>query len=237
MIDYYAQRAQEYERIYEKPERQEDLQFLRQFVEQQFAGHHVLEIACGTGYWTQVLADTAESVLATDINDEVLEVARSKSLPSSKVRFAREDAYSIPVHPETFTAGLSVFWWSHVPRIRLSRFLDGFHAALSDGARVLFIDNVYVEGSSTPISRTDASGDTYQNRRLQDGSQHEVLKNFPTNSDLRSAVAGSAVDIEVRFLRYYWILSYTVRLPAHRPEVQISPRPRKLRSVRGGADS
>ena len=127
------------------------------------------------------------------------------------VQFARHDAYALPPHSENCNAGLGVFWWSHVPRIRLNRFLDGFHAALNDGAQVVFIDNLYVGGSSTPISRTDASGDTYQNRRLEDGSQHEVLKNFPTKSELRSAVAGCGVDIEVRFLRYYWILSYTLR--------------------------
>jgi SAM-dependent methyltransferase len=211
MIDYYAKRAQEYEQIYHKPERQDDLQFLRQFVDQTLTGHRVLEIACGTGYWTELLAGVADSVVATDINEEVLEIARTKSLPASKVRFARQDAYALPPRAENCSAGLGVFWWSHVPRIRLNRFLDGFHAALNDGAQVVFIDNLFVEGSSTPISRTDASGDTYQNRRLEDGSQHEVLKNFPTKSELRSAVAGSGVDIEVRFLRYYWILSYTLR--------------------------
>jgi demethylmenaquinone methyltransferase/2-methoxy-6-polyprenyl-1,4-benzoquinol methylase len=78
------------------------------------------------------------------------------------------------------------------------------------GAQVVFIDNVYVEGSSTPVSRTDAHGDTYQTRRLDDGSKHEVLKNFPTESALRAAVDGLATDMRVEFLQYYWILTYRV---------------------------
>jgi demethylmenaquinone methyltransferase/2-methoxy-6-polyprenyl-1,4-benzoquinol methylase len=73
------------------------------------------------------------------------------------------------------------------------------------------MDNAYVEGSSTPISRVDDYGDTYQMRRLDDGSQHEVLKNFPSESALRATVDGMGLGVQVEFLQYYWILNY--RLP------------------------
>jgi demethylmenaquinone methyltransferase/2-methoxy-6-polyprenyl-1,4-benzoquinol methylase len=76
---------------------------------------------------------------------------------------------------------------------------------------VVFIDNAYVEGSSTPIARTDEYGDTYQIRRLDDGSTHEVRKNFPRESELRAAVEGLASVVRVEFLEYYWILSYQSR--------------------------
>ena len=76
------------------------------------------------------------------------------------------------------------------------------------------MDNAYVEGSSTPLSRTDESGDTYQIRKLDDGSIHEVLKNFPTESELRAAVDGLATEVQVEFLRYYWIFSYVLKADA-----------------------
>jgi len=79
---------------------------------------------------------------------------------------------------------------------------------------VVFIDNAYVEGSSTPDSRTDELGDVYQLRKLDDGSIHEVLKNFPTESELRAAVDGLATEVQVEFLRYYWILSYVPKVDA-----------------------
>jgi ubiquinone/menaquinone biosynthesis C-methylase UbiE len=122
MVSYYAERAQEYERIYHKPERQDDLQRLREFVERTFAGAHVFEVACGTGYWTEIVARAAASVVATDINEEVLAVARSKSIGSSKVEFRREDAYALPILPRRFDAGLSAFWWSHIPRAGFGAF-------------------------------------------------------------------------------------------------------------------
>ena len=118
----------------------------------------------------------------------------------------------MPVLPQKFTGGLAVFWWSHIPKARLRDFLRGFHDVLSPGARVVIIDNNYVEGSSTPISRTDEHGNTYQTRRLDDGSRYEVLKNFPTESELRLVLEGLADAVRVEKLQYYWILSY-VRQP------------------------
>ena len=209
MVTYYAERAAEYERIYHKPERQDDLLRLRKFVNRTFAGTAVFELACGTGYWTEILARSAASVVATDINEEVLAIARSKPIDPRTTTFRLADAYNLPTFPQKFTGGLAVFWWSHVPKAGLRDFLQGFHRLFSPGTRVVFIDNRYVEGSSTPISRTDEHGDTFQTRRLDNGTTHEVLKNFPTESELRTAVAGLASDVQAEFLQYYWILSYT----------------------------
>ena len=78
MLDYYAQRASEYERIYIKPERQADLRKLEEFLNNALRDEHVLEIACGTGYWTRVIAKSAASILATDYNSEVIELAKLK---------------------------------------------------------------------------------------------------------------------------------------------------------------
>ena len=211
MVRYYAKRAAEYERIYEKAERQEDLRWLRDFVERAFAGAHVFEAACGTGYWTEVVARSAASVVAVDINEEVLAIARFKPIDTRRTMMLRADAYALPLRPQRFTGGLAAFWWSHVPKAKLHDFLRGFHRIFSPGARVVFIDNAYVEGSSTPISRTDEHGDTYQQRGLDDGSRHEVLKNFPTESELRAAVHGMATEVRVELLRYYWVLSYVLR--------------------------
>jgi len=209
--EYYARRAAEYERIYAKPERQDDLARLRETLADSFRGRSVLEIACGTGYWTPHVAREARRVDAYDINEETLAIARSKSIDPTRVSFARGDAYAPPVANPRHDAGFAGFWWSHVPKQDMARFLAGFHAALAPGARVLFLDNRYVAGSSTPLSRTDAEGNTFQARTLDDGSTHEVLKNFPTPAELAAAVAPHATRSEVRLLEYFWLLDYTAR--------------------------
>lgn len=57
IISYYKDRAKEYEKKYSKPERQEDLKSIATILQEIFADKQVLEIACGTGYWTEKIAD------------------------------------------------------------------------------------------------------------------------------------------------------------------------------------
>jgi SAM-dependent methyltransferase len=211
LIDYYDRRAPEYERIYHRPERRGDLRELTSVLATLVAGRDVLEVACGTGYWTQLLAPRARSWLATDAAGETLALARAKTYPPGRVGFAVADAYALAAVPGRFDAALAGFWWSHVPRPRLSGFLAQLGRPLAPGSRVVFFDNRYVPGNSTPISRRDAAGNTYQLRRLDDGSAREVLKNFPTAAELLAAAALAGADSRsVVELRYFWCLTYVV---------------------------
>lgn len=208
LADYYARRAHEYERIYEKPERREDLRKLRGLVCSLLTDHDVLEVACGTGYWTEAISHTARSILATDVNDEVLQIARSKRYEHENVRFAEADAFTLDSVAGRLTAAFAGFWWSHILLNRIAGFLSVLHARLQPGALVVFFDNNYVEGSITPICRMDAEGNTYQMRELDEGNTYEVLKNFPTETQLRQAVAAFTTSINYGTLTYYWCLSY-----------------------------
>jgi len=205
---YYARRAPEYERIYQKPERPADLRSLRDFVAQTFAGCRVLEIACGTGWWTEVLSNTARSVVATDINDEVLAIARTKKLGAASVSFQRTDAFQLDQLAGDFDAALAVFWWSHLTPPDLEKFLQTLHRRLKPGSVVVFIDNQFVPGSSTPSSRRDEEGNTYQQRRLDDGSTTEVLKNFPTDEGITRVLQGQAKELTLCRSQYFWTVRY-----------------------------
>ncbi len=208
LVDYYARRAKEYELVYEKPERQAGLLELTALLKAALGNEAVIEIACGTGYWTQRIAETALSVLATDINQPVIEVAKSKKYPNNNVSFALADGYTLAGIEPAFTAGFGGFIWSHIPLERLSPFLDTLHAKVKAGGKIVFIDNNYVAGNSTPISRTDGSGNTYQRRMLKDGTAYLVLKNFPTQAQIRLLLQEKAVNIQFKRLEYFWCLTY-----------------------------
>ena len=207
--DYYGARAPEYDRVYLKPERQADLRELERWLPGVFAGRSVLEVACGTGHWTRWIAPAASRVLALDAAVQTLAVARTRVDPA-KVELVHGDAYALPPAARGFEAGFAGFWISHVPRSRVREFLHGFHAALVPGAKVVLLDNRFVEGSSTPISELDAQGNTYQVRTLDDGSTHRVMKNFPSQEALRHAVEGMAEDVQFHAWPYFWALEYRV---------------------------
>lgn len=206
MTAYYQARAREYEAIYDKPERQADLAALKSWLANAARGRAILEIACGTGYWTAVAAATAQVIHATDFNSSPLDIARAKHL-GAHVTFGKADAYALPDVDAMFDCGMAHFWWSHVARADEQGFLTHLASKLAHGARLLMIDNRFVAGSSTPIARTDADGNTYQLRKLSNGSTHAVLKNFPTSADLRAALAPVAKKVEVVEFTYFWALA------------------------------
>jgi SAM-dependent methyltransferase len=213
LVDYYGRRAAEYEAIYAKPERQADLGRVRAWLREELAGNRILEIACGTGYWTAWLAPVAAAIVATDASSDVLAIARAKTYPPGRVRFEQADAYALASVPGRFTAAFAGFWYSHVPRERRAAFLANVHARLGSAGRVVLLDNRYVEGSSTPIAHRDAAGNTFQRRRLADGGVYEVLKNFPARAELEAVLQPSARGLSVVELEYYWGASYTIAAP------------------------
>ena len=210
MVDYYKLRAAYYERVYHKPERQSDLREMEAWISRLFAGRRVLELACGTGWWTPHGARHAQSWLATDVNPQTMDLARQKDLPAG-VGFATVDAYTLGgLDPSAcFDAVFAGCWWSHVPVQLLAPWLAVVQARLLPGARIVFLDNSYVQTSNLPITRTDDEGNTYQNRTLDDGSVHEVLKNFPTAAQVQ-AVAGPG-ERDFRWTQWtpYWAAEWT----------------------------
>lgn len=212
MQSYYASRAREYDTVYTKPERQSDLRKIEKWLPSVLRGRRVLEIACGTGYWTQFLAPVAASIVAIDSAEETLRIARER-VASATVSFAVADAYAPGRAGGAFDAAFAGFWFSHVPNERQVEFLAALNAALEPGAKVVFLDNLFVEGSSSPISEQDGRGNTYQSRSLSDGSLHRVLKNFPSEAHLRALVAaGLGGSPRYTCWSYFWAFEY--RVPA-----------------------
>ncbi len=210
MQSYYAARAGEYDAVYEKPERQADLRQIEQWLPSALYGERLLEVACGTGYWTQFLAPVASSIVAVDSSAETLRIARQR-VPQSTVLFEVGDAYALEHHGGLFSAAFAGFWFSHVPLERQREFLRGLNEVLEPGAKVVLLDNRFVEGSSSAIAESDATGNTYQSRKLIDGSTHRVLKNFPSEAQLL-ALTGGGLGQAAAYASwpFFWAFEYRV---------------------------
>ncbi len=204
MVEYYAARAGEYEKLYEKPERQADLRRMTAVVQDLFQGKTVLEIACGTGWWTQRIAQTAQSILATDINEPMLDIARSKNYPRQNVIFRRDDMFNTAI-AQTFDGLFAGYIWSHIFLDQLDEFLAQAARWVKPGGLMVFVDNRFVDDSNTPICFTDAVGNTFQDRQLENGEVYRILKNFPEPAFVREKLERVAAPVEVVEFEYYWL--------------------------------
>lgn len=204
---FYAKSASNHDRIYDRPERQADLQAMRAHLASTLRGHTVLELACGTGFWTRLIAEVADRVVATDINPEMIAMARLRALPADKVELRIADAYDLPQGLGDFTAVFIGFWWSHVKREDQEKFLAQLKAKVGKDILVVLLDDAYVEGSSDTVARTDQEGNTYQIRMAPDGERYEIPKTYPSDSALRKKLASSVREIKIVRLEYYWLLT------------------------------
>lgn len=210
LVTYYKLRAQEYDRLYDRPDRQEDIRGLAALLRPAVAGRRVLELAAGTGYWTPIMAASAESIVATDINPETLAIARARDYAAGNVEFRVADAYRPEQVAGDFDCVVAGYFLSHVPRDRVVPFLTSVVDRVGHGGRVVLIDNLYVDDSNLPITRTDDDGNTYQDRELEDGRRFEVLKNFYGAAELEDLASPYASTIRVELLTYYWLLTFDI---------------------------
>jgi ubiquinone/menaquinone biosynthesis C-methylase UbiE/protein-tyrosine-phosphatase len=173
-------------------------------------GRDVLEIACGTGYWTEVIATVARSVVATDVNPAMIALADARLRGTRNVELEVDDAYSLPHLGRRFSAAAAVWWWSHMPKARIGEFLGSLHRQLLPGARVLFVDQLPDAYEAEGRHRVE-TGDIVEARTLPDGRTFRVIKNFPTDAEMRSLLGDRAEDVNYREYpeEQSWWLSYT----------------------------
>jgi ubiquinone/menaquinone biosynthesis C-methylase UbiE len=214
MVKYYRDRAKEYEQIYEwrDPHRQEEQDRLGELLKQAFKGCNVLDIGCGTGYWAERVSETAERITGIDINEAVLEIARSKTY-GCPTEFRSMDAYSMEFQPDTFTGALASFWLSHVHQEDVDSWIEHMHSVLAPKARVFIADNTYIEGVGGRLVTKDGDPNTYKLRTLNDGSQHLIVKNYFTAEELVELFSRHTDGVtagDVFHGRCFWWISYTL---------------------------
>jgi SAM-dependent methyltransferase len=195
---YYARRADNYDASmgYDDPTVISALEPVADVLRAEMRDRAVLELACGPGFWTQRVAETARSIVASDYSDTVLDMARAKSMESSRVRFVRVDAYSLANIGETFDGAFAVDFLAHVPLSRLQNFLGGLHRQLVPGARVAFCDQTPWHGSLTDMR--DGEGSHLQQRALSDGSSYRVIKHFFSDDEFQDLFAAHCSRLDIR---------------------------------------
>ena len=180
-VDYYRRRAAEYDATAYGDVPAVRPRIARLVAEMRPAGN-VLEIACGTGVWTEALAGWADTVTAIDAAPEAVAIARDR-VRSANVSFAVADVFCW--HPgRRFDAIFFSAWLSHVPASRFGQFWELLRDLVIGHGRVLFIDEHVDEREKETYV---AGQDEVVERQLRDGSTFQVIKNFvdPDQLELR----------------------------------------------------
>ena len=216
-IAYYRARANEYDRWflrqgrYDRGPELNELWFseVREVVGvlRSFAPRgRVLELACGTGLWTQHLAQFARSVTVVDASPEVLAIARQR-LGEYKIHYVLADIFSW--RPETlYDVVFFAFWLSHVPRERFASFWGLVKSCLAPNARMFFVDSLYSESSTAIDHRLKGPRATTVKRRLDDGREFEIVKVFRPPDELAHQVEEFGWQVSVRATANYFLYGF-----------------------------
>jgi len=131
----------------------------------------VLELACGSGLWTERLAQTATRVTAVDGAPEMLRLARERVGRRAPVRFVEADLFTW--EPDrTYDLVWFGFWISHVPEDRFEAFWSMVDRALTPGGSVFFFD----DNHRTDQELIEGPASSIVERHLNDGSPYRVVK-------------------------------------------------------------
>jgi SAM-dependent methyltransferase len=204
---YYALLGEALEDKYLEPDMDEDIDDMSIHLGNVLAGHTVLELGCGTGFWTEVAAESAAKVEAIDINASLVDIARERPMTEGKVSFRVADALDLPEDIGKFSAVLVSFLWSHLNKKEQEQLLATLKKRLGKDVLLVILDDAFVEGFSETIARTDPDGTTYQILTTPEGERIEVAKSYQSDSALRKRLGTAVKEIKIERIEFFWILT------------------------------
>jgi demethylmenaquinone methyltransferase/2-methoxy-6-polyprenyl-1,4-benzoquinol methylase len=218
MQTYYRDRAGEYDEWWFRKGRydrgpESNAEWFAEMAEVQgafdaagFSGE-VLELAPGTGNWTERLARSAAHVTALDASPEMIALNTARLTAqglADKVAFHQTDLFAW--QPQLAYDGFFFgFWLSHVPAERLDDFLEQVAAALRPGGMLGIIDSRREQSSTAPDQPLAPAGEDIMTRRLNDGRAYQIVKRYFAPEELAALLARHDIDADVRETALHFI--------------------------------
>jgi ubiquinone/menaquinone biosynthesis C-methylase UbiE len=214
-IEYYRARASEYDDWFMRLGRyshgaEADANWLAEV--RQLAGAlaafnpqgRVLELACGTGWWTEQLAAYASSLTAVDASAEVLALNQKRLGDNANtIQYTQADLFNWK--PEaTYDVVFFSFWLSHVPPEKFTGFWETVSRALAPGGRVFFIDSL-PSATGTASNQPVDAGNILMQRRLNDGREFSIYKVFYEPASLTTQLAALGWQVAVQQTPQYFL--------------------------------
>lgn len=214
MMTYYKERAAEYDEWFYRQGRFDrgpesnarwfaEVEEVSRALDELKMEGDVLELAPGTGIWTEKLVRTATTITAVDASTEMIEINRAK-VASERVTYLQADLFNW--RPErTYDAVFFGFFISHVPLERLDTFLTSVATMVRPGGKVFFVDGRREPSSTAVDHQLPAQDSQIMVRKLNDGRAFEIVKNFYDPGDLTARCTRARLDIAVRETATYFL--------------------------------
>ena len=136
----------------------------------------VLELACGTGLFTRLIAPRVARLAAVDASSEVIEINRAR-VGADNVDYVQADLFAWrPV--QRYDAIFFSFWLSHVPEQRFAEFWELVATALTPGGAVYLIDSAFDPTSTAKDHVLPGRDHGIVTRKLNDGREFRIVKVF-----------------------------------------------------------
>jgi len=153
----------------------------------------VLEIASGTGIWTEALACHATSITALDSSQEMIERCRTRLKGNPKVRYVHADFYTWT--PDShYDAVTFSFWISHVPSWKLDEFTAKVSHCLRSRGKIFFVDQ---QRSAMKYEVMDQHGGEIVSRTLEDGKNFNVVKHFYEPEEVTRSFRKNGIETRI----------------------------------------
>ncbi|MCC5636965.1 class I SAM-dependent methyltransferase [Nostoc sp. CHAB 5844] len=220
-IEYYSARANEYDewfyRIgrYDRGEKNNQRWFnevaiVKDALHKISAVDDILELASGTGIWTQELLGIGKKITAIDASEEVIAINRSKlGLPS--VKYYIFDLFTW--QPDTeYDLVFFAFWLSHVPPNLLNSFLTKVNQSVRIGGQIFIIDSRFEPTSTANNHILEDDRNIYQTRNLNDGQEFQIVKIFYQPDELQDKLKQVGFQAEVKITDNYFIYAHGKKL-------------------------
>jgi demethylmenaquinone methyltransferase/2-methoxy-6-polyprenyl-1,4-benzoquinol methylase len=197
-IAYYRARAQEYDESIAAAEVLQGAFARARDLLWQLGPHgQVVELACGTGIWTQILLQMSDHITALDAAPEMLAIARQKT-GEARVCYQQTDLFQW--EPEqSYDLVFFANWLSHVPCGKLEAFLSRAAHAVRQNGHLVIIDQSAPLLEDLYIMQKGEEGTMYAERSLKNGDLFTIIKIFYDPATLREML--SALRFEVMLTR------------------------------------
>jgi ubiquinone/menaquinone biosynthesis C-methylase UbiE len=191
MLAYYNERASEYEEAYTRGTGTASITDPTVFtteiavlegIVRGFGWGHLLDVACGTGYWLPHYIGNCSRVTLFDQSERMLvecELKLRRLAVGDRCSLVRGDVFDHEFAPRAYDCALVGFLLSHVSEEQEHLVMQGLRETLRPGASFLILESAWTELRARFNQKTER-----QPRRLNDGTEFTVYKRYISREDI-----------------------------------------------------